>query len=196
LKRGLYRLNERRSGLFVIPGERLGVIEEFTPGAGTYVKDGVIYSKVVGTALLDMLNKKVYVYPSTHVANVPRIGAIVIGQVTNVANKLAIIRIFKIGRRSLSGFFTGALHISDVSRGYVETMFDVCKSSDIIRAKVISVLNLTYHLTTNDRNLGVIYAFCSHCGALLQKQKQKLTCPKCGKVERRKTTLDYGKGSL
>jgi exosome complex component CSL4 len=187
-------LSERRSGLFVIPGEKLGVIEEFTPGAGTYVKNGVIYSKIVGTALLDMLNKKVYVYPSTHPANVPRVGSIVLGQVTSVTNKLAVIRIFKIGRRRLSGFFTGALHISDVSRGYVETMYDVCKPGDIIRARVTSLLNLTYHLSTNDKNLGVVYAFCSNCGAMLEKRKQRLSCSKCGKTEKRKVAVDYGKG--
>ena len=187
---------ERRSGLFVVPGEKLGVIEEFTPGAGTYVKKGIIYSKVVGTALLDMLNKKVYVYPSARVANVPRVGNTAIGQVTGVTSKIALIRIFKIGRRPISGFFTGALHVSDVSRGYVESIFDVCKPSDIIRAKVVSVLNQTYHLSTDDRNLGVIYAFCSKCGHRLEKQKQKLTCPACGNIEKRKTSIDYGKAIL
>lgn len=185
-------MTQRRSGLFVTPGEKLGVIEEFTPGAGTYVKDGTIYAKIVGTALLDMLNKKVYVYPSTRVTSVPRVGSTVMGQVTGVTSKTAIVRLFKVGRRKISGVFTGVLHISDVSRGYTETMYEVCKPSDILRGKVVSELNRTYHLTTNDRRLGVVYAFCSQCGAMLEKQKQKLICPRCGKTEKRKTALDYG----
>jgi hypothetical protein len=39
-----------QNGNLVLPGERLGVIEEFIPDSGTYVKDGVIYSKIVGRA--------------------------------------------------------------------------------------------------------------------------------------------------
>ena len=51
--------SRRKSGQFVVPGERLGVIEEFTPSSGTYVQEGVIYSKVTGHALLDLPNKRV-----------------------------------------------------------------------------------------------------------------------------------------
>ena len=36
---------EQKSGHLVLPGERLGVIEEFIPDSGTYVKDGVILLK-------------------------------------------------------------------------------------------------------------------------------------------------------
>ena len=34
---------EQKSGHLVVPGERLGVIEEFIPDSGTYVKDGYIF---------------------------------------------------------------------------------------------------------------------------------------------------------
>jgi exosome complex component CSL4 len=184
----------RESGKFVLPGERLGVIEEFIPDAGTYVKDGVIYSKVVGRALLDLLNKRVSVYPLVQGARVPNIGGIVLGQVASVQNESAAIRIFKVGGKMLSGFFTGVLHVSDVQMRYVESMYDVCKPGDIIRAKVISDKNRVYHLSIKDRNLGVIYAFCSQCGFMLEFGRHAMRCPKCGKIEKRKTALDYGKG--
>ena len=58
--------SERRSGKFVIPGEKLGVIEEFMPGPGTYVHNGTIYSKITGRTLVDVLNKKISVYPVVH----------------------------------------------------------------------------------------------------------------------------------
>jgi exosome complex component CSL4 len=189
--------SKRDSGQLVLPGEPLGVIEEFVPDAGTYVKDGVIYSKVVGRSLLDLLNKKVSVFPLVHGARVPKIGSIVIGQVSNVQTQIATIRIFKIGKRLLSGFFTGILHVSDVHLRFVESMFDVCKPGDILRAKVISEKNRAYHLTTKDKSLGVIYAFCSQCGEVLElKGRGGLQCPRCGKIEKRKTAIDYGKGII
>ena len=65
---------EQKTGRLVVPGERLGVIEEFIPDAGTYVKDGVIYSKIVGRALVDLLNKRVSVYPLVNSELVPKVG--------------------------------------------------------------------------------------------------------------------------
>jgi len=177
----------------VLPGERLGVIEEFIPDAGTYVKDGVIYSKVVGRALLDLSNKRVSVYSLVHEARVPKVGSTILGQVSNVQTQNAGVRIFKIDKKQLSGFFTGVLHISDVQLRYVESLFNVCKPGDIIRAQVISEKNRVYHLSTKDKNLGVVYAFCSRCGYMLELKRQGMCCPRCGKIEKRKTALDYGK---
>ncbi|MCW3995646.1 MAG: exosome complex RNA-binding protein Csl4 [Candidatus Bathyarchaeota archaeon] len=184
---------EQKSGHLVLPGERLGVIEEFIPDAGTYVKDGIIYSKIVGRALIDLLNKKVSVYPVVEGVVVPKVSSIVIGQIGNAQSDNVLVRIFRIGKKSLTGSFGGILHVSDVSDRYVNAMNDVCKPGDIIRAKVISEKNQIYHLSINDKNLGILYAFCSRDGALLEQQRYDLKCPKCGNVERRKLAPDYGK---
>ena len=184
----------KRSGQFVIPGDRLGVIEEFISGSGTYVRDGFIFSRVTGRVLMDLINKRVSVYPLARGACVPRVGSIVSGSVISVQDSAANLRIFKIGTRNLSGFFTGLIHISDSSFRYVDTMFDVCRVGDIVRAKVISNKNGVYHLTLKGENLGVVYAFCSSCGRVLMKRRAKMVCENCGNIEKRKTSIDYGKG--
>jgi len=184
------------SGHIVLPGERLGVIEEFVPDAGTYVKDGVIYSITVGRALFDFSNKKVSVFPSTGKINVPKIGSIVLGQVSYVQSDSAGIRIFKVDKKMLSGVFSGVLHISDVQLRYVESMLDVCKVGDILRGKVVSDKNRIYHLSTKDKNLGVVYALCSRCGDLLELRRNMLHCSRCGRTEKRKIAFDYGKEIL
>jgi exosome complex component CSL4 len=189
-------LTEKESGKFVLPGERLGVIEEFIPDAGTYVKDGVIYSKVMGRALLDFLNKRVSVYPLIHWVRVPKVGSIVLGQVLSVQTENAVVRIFKVGNKQLSGFFSGVLHVSNVQQRYVESMFDVCKPGDIVRAKVISEKNRVFHLSTKDKSLGVVYAFCSQCGYTLELKRNVMRCSRCGKIEKRKVSFDYGKEML
>jgi len=120
----------------------------------------------------------------------------VLGQVTSAQPENASIRIFKLGDKSISGIFSGVLHISDVQPSYVESMFDVCKPNDIIRAQVISEKNQVYHLSTKDKNLGVVYAFCSNCGNALESKRQSMHCPRCGKIEKRKIALDYGKVML
>ena len=171
---------EQKSGHLVVPGERLGVIEEFIPDSGTYVKDGVIYSKIVGRALLDLLNKRVSVYPLVNGELVPKVSSTVVGQIGNAQSDNVLVKIFKIENKRLSGEFGGILHVSDVSDRYIDSMSDVCKPGDIVRAKVISGKNRIFHLSTNDKNLGIVYAFCSRCGTLLEPQRYELHCPKCG----------------
>ncbi len=183
---------EQKSGHLVLPGERLGVIEEFIPDSGTYVKDGVIYSKIVGRALMDLLNKRVSVYPVVNGAMVPKVGTVVTGQVGNAQSDNVLVRIFKVGSKKITGVFTGILHVSDVSDRYINSMNEVCKPGDIIRAKVISDKNQIYHLATQDKNLGALYAFCSRCGNLLELQRHEMRCTRCGNIEKRKTTMDYG----
>jgi len=188
---------EQKTGRLVVPGERLGVIEEFIPDAGTYVKDGVIYSKIVGRALVDLMNKRVSVYPLVNSELAPKVGTVIIGQIGNPQSDNVLVKIFKKTNNRISGEFGGILHISDVSDRYIDSMNDVCKPGDIIRAKVISTKNRIDHLSTNDKNLGVLYAFCSRCGGSLELLRyDELRCPKCGNVEKRKIAPDYGKEQI
>jgi exosome complex component CSL4 len=190
------KVSRHKSGNLVLPGERFGVIEEFIPNSGTYVKDGVIYSNIVGRALMDLLSKRVSVYPLASGTPVPKVSSIVMGQVGNAQSDNVLVRLFKIGPKSLSGVFSGILHISDVQERYVKSMNDVCKSGDIIRTKVISIKNQISHLSTNDKSLGVVYAFCSRCSNLLEPKRHGMLCSKCGNVEKRKIAQDYGKEEI
>ncbi len=185
-----------RSGRFVIPGEKLGVIEEFIPDQGTYVEDGAIHSRNVGHILMDFANKRVSVYPAARNLNVPGVGSIIVGNVRSVQSSTAVIRMIKVGKKFISGSFTGMIHISDVSFRYTENMFDAFKPADLVRAKVVSDKNKTFHLSTKGDDLGVIYAFCSQCGGPLVRKGRELKCQTCDHVERRKTASDYGKGTL
>jgi len=188
--------SEQKSGQLVVPGERLGVIEEFIPDAGTYVKDGVIYSKVVGHALIDLMHKKVSVFPVGKGVKVPKTGSIIVGQVSSVQTQTASVRFTQVDRRQIAGFFSAVLHVSDVQMSFVDSMFDVCKPGDIMRAKIISEKNRTYHLSTQDKEMGVVYGFCSNCGQGLEQRPRGMHCPRCGRVESRKTAIDYGKGTV
>jgi len=190
------KLGEQKIGQLAVPGDRLGVIEEFIPDVGTYVKDGVIYSKVIGRILIDLVRRHISVHQLIGPSKVPSLGSTVLAQVSNAQSDSVGARIFEIGDEEINGVFTGILHVSDVALRYVDSMYDVCKAGDIIRAKVVSEKNRTYHLSTKDKNLGVVYAFCSNCGTLLEPRRQAMHCPKCGRIEKRKTASDYGKGLM
>jgi exosome complex component CSL4 len=186
----------RQSGQFVVPGQKLGVIEEFIADSGTYVEEGVIHSKSVGYVLMDLDNKKVSVYAAARNYNVPKVGATIIGDVTGVQSSMVNIQLLKVGNKFVSSRFSGLIHVSDVSFKYTENIFDAFKTGDLVRAKVISDKNQVFHLSTKGENLGVLLAYCSHCGAILSLERNEMRCGECGHVENRKVASDYGKGTL
>lgn len=191
--------NTKRSGEFIVPGERIGVIEEFIPNFGTYVEDGVIYSRNVGYVSIDSATRKVSVYPVAKGLSFPKIGSIVVGHVVNIQGLTAFMRIVKIGKRRLSGFLTGALHVSDIDTKYTKEVLNAVKVGDLVRAKVISDTNRILHLTTKGEKLGVILALCSKCGGTLllkNRKSKKLYCGDCGNFEMRKIASDYGAGNI
>ena len=98
---------EQKSGHLVLPGERLGVIEEFIPDSGTFVKDGVIFSKIIGRSLMDLQTRRVSVYPMVDRVVVPKVSTVVIGQIGNAQSDNVLVKIFRIGNKTLSGNFGG-----------------------------------------------------------------------------------------
>ena len=174
----------------VLPGDKLGVIEQYLPGAGTYETDGTIYANFTGKARIDLKNKRVTVVPSNKVAPLPKEGTTVIASVIHATDKMATVNIWKINDRLIRTPFTAMLHISSSSPRYERNMSDVCKGGDIIRARVIEI-NRIPQLTTAGRGLGVIKAFCSRCGALLEFKNRRLQCPSCGNLERRRLAEDF-----
>lgn len=179
----------------VLPGDKLGVVEQFLPGTGTYEKDGTIYANFTGNAKIDLKNKRVTVVPTTRVPQLPKEGATVIASVTHASEKMATVSIWKIEDKMLQNPFTAILHISSSSPRYERNMSDVCKSGDIIRARVIDMTNRIPQLTTAGRGLGVIKAFCSTCGATLEFTDRRLQCPVCGNIERRRLAEDLMKAA-
>ncbi|MGQ9543774.1 MAG: exosome complex RNA-binding protein Csl4 [Candidatus Bathyarchaeia archaeon] len=178
---------------FVVPGSKLGVVEEFTLGKGTYERDGAIYSRLTGYALADPVRKIVDVKPKTKTPTLPMEGQNVLGVVEGVQDKIAIINIIKVEDKFLSTPFTGILHISSSSPSYERNMNDIFKVQDLVKAKVISVSEGLIRLTTVGRNLGVVKAYCSNCGYPLTLTRRLLRCRRCNNVERRKLAEDYSR---
>ncbi|MEM2272795.1 MAG: exosome complex RNA-binding protein Csl4 [Candidatus Bathyarchaeia archaeon] len=190
---------EKRSGRFVVPGDKIGVIEEFIPGYGTYVVDGVIYASNTGFLLIDPKSRIASIQPASRKICAPKVGNIVVGYVWNIQTTMALIRIIKIEKNFLSGFFTGILHISEVDVKFTKDILDALKPGDIMRAKVISETNKAYFLSTKGGNLGIILALCSKCGGTLRlktRKDKKLYCEECGNIETRKIASDYGSSNL
>ncbi|MEA1984782.1 MAG: exosome complex RNA-binding protein Csl4 [Euryarchaeota archaeon] len=182
---------------FVLPGDIVGTTEEYKPGDGTYTVRSDIHSILTGNAVVDQKRRTISVRPETGVPPVVSKGDIVIGNVINVRESIALVEINTIkgyGERAILNPGIAAIHISNVMDDYVKDLSQQFAPQDVVKAKVIDMSNM--RLTTAGKELGVMTADCPRCGVSMVVEKDKLKCPECGRTENRKISSDYGTGII
>lgn len=178
------------TGSFVIPGQKLGVIEEYIPGRGTYEENGIIYSQETGFVLIDKKTHEVKVFPAVNRILKPKKGDIVFAKVDDVKDKMVFSSIYKIRDRYISMPITGVIFVHKISRNFIRSAKDAFAPGDVVKALVVKSI-IPVVLTTNGKGLGVILAFCTNCGHQLIRSNKTLKCPNCGNIENRYLSSDY-----
>ncbi|KCZ70677.1 putative RNA-binding protein (consists of S1 domain and a Zn-ribbon domain) [Candidatus Methanoperedens nitroreducens] len=181
----------------VLPGDLIGTSEEFTPKEGTFVDKGNIYAATTGIVKVNSKERSISVIPVTNVPPHLQVGDIVIGQITDVKDSVALVEIASIkdkGEREIINVDQAAIHVSNVKDAYVKELSAEFEPFDIVKAKVIDMRNM--RLSTVNKELGVMKAYCSSCRTVMKKENGRLKCPKCNRVETRKLSSDYGTGVI
>jgi exosome complex component CSL4 len=181
----------------VLPGDLIGTSEEFTPKNGTFVDKGNIYAATTGIVKINAKERSISVTPVTNVPPHLQVGDIVIGQVTDIKESVALVEIASIkgrGEREIVNAEQAAIHVSNIKDAYVKELYSEFSPFDIVKARVIDLRNM--RLTTVNKELGVMKAYCNNCRTVLKKDNNKLRCPKCNRVETRKLSSDYGTGII
>ncbi len=184
-----------KSGDFVLPGDILGVTEQFVPSEWTYEEEGKIKSLVVGKVAIDDKNKRISVVPKTGTPPSLEVGKVIVGEVSEVRGQRASVKINKIkdDDRDLVTGFMGGIHISQAQKGYLSKLHEAFRIGDLVEAKVTKVFGLdNVDLTTADDELGVLKAMCTRCRHfMVQTDKNEVYCENCEKKERRKISSHY-----
>jgi exosome complex component CSL4 len=180
----------------IFPGDELAVIEEYNKGEGSYQEDGLVRSEELGETRLNREKRALEVKKATKPLNLPVEGSIVIAEAGSVTRRDARVDIFRINGKKIQPTYTGVIHISDVAREFSRDLEQALHSGDIVRAVVANTKNTIIQLSIAGPEFGVVYAYCSRCGGILENQKGNLTCPNCKRVERRQTARSYGKEDI
>ena len=181
----------------VYPGEFIGYEEEYIPGEGVAVIDGKLYATVMGK--LVKKGRKVEVVGENTAVNLS-VGSIVYGLVESINASMALVHIavprLWSGKRYPDFHGFAGLHVSKIKRGYLESISDAVRIGDMIKAKVIKIKiqQSLIDLSIEDNNLGVVLATCTQCRSPMKMiGPDKVKCTRCGHVETRKLSNDYGK---
>jgi exosome complex component CSL4 len=175
----------------VLPGDKIGFVEEFVAGKGAFEESGEIFASVLGR--VEIRDRVVNVEPFKSVPEIKK-GDVVLGRVVDMRNSLALIELTrkKGVDRGLMHIGIAALHVSNVQNGYLKELDTAVRYMDIIKARVIDAENLK--LSTKESEMGVIKSICSFCRNQMVRKGNELVCPECGNTEKRKLSTDYGKG--
>ena len=182
------------SGDFVMPGDFLSVSEEFLPGQGAYEDDGSVKSGVPGNVLIDSDEKEISVISKSGGPNLLKVGDIVYGEVKDVRGQRALIAVYakKGTDRQLALPYMAAIHISQVTPGYIDKLTDAFRIGDLIEAKVVKIMGDNLDLNTEDVSSGVVKAMCTRCRAFMEpRTESEVYCPVCNRKEKRKVSKNY-----
>ncbi|WP_298523516.1 exosome complex RNA-binding protein Csl4 [uncultured Methanobrevibacter sp.] len=185
---------DKKEERIVMPGDKLGIIEQYLPGEGTYDDNGDIKSSVLGNVKINQKMKVISVEGSTKPALL-KVGDIVYGQITDIKPQRANVKIdcIKDNARPLALPYMGAIHISQAKKDYLEKLSDAFRIGDIIQAKVVKVTGDNIDLGTVDDDCGVLKAMCTRCRDFMHttSKANELQCNTCNKKERRKVSKNY-----
>jgi len=176
------------------PGDFITNEEEFLPSTGTYAEGGKVCAASIGEPQTDIKTREATLKTSIKQPKFQYRGQEVIGVIEQAGEKAAFVKIIPTedsNYRYVPREASTVLRVSDIKRGYVDSLKDELLTGDIIRARIFEVTDSTVKLTTDGNHLGAIKAFCSKCRGVLKLDNGKLKCSKCGHFDRRKITDDY-----
>ena len=190
---------QRPSALPILPGEQIASIEEFEGGKNTYVNNGLVRSSAVGTKVYDF-KRRIVKIDQKNSPMLPKIGDIVVGYIEMLFGSMFSMRILYLNdKKSEAGFSAissarlGGFGGRDRGDRRARIIFRI---GDIIRGRVISLLNSTIHITIDEKEFGVLYALCFNCGGDTVRLNSTIKCIECSIFEERKLSNDYGKETI
>lgn len=192
----------------VMPGEKVGVEEEFIPSENTYVDgDGIIRAAIVGSAVVR--EGKVSVINQKHDVKRIKRGMLVLGKVSDDLRSVMFVKLDNVKINGLEFLALKDGKIVNSARRPMgggrdfgsremreERTAKPCRVGDVIIARIIYEDPEIFTLGFNDPECGVIYAECEMCSEHLepdQKMQAVLACPACKHREQRKISSLYSK---
>ena len=184
------------NGNQVLPGEPLGVIEEFMPGKGTFEDNGNIYASIAGTLLIDRKKYEISVNQGGRPTYAPQAGDIIEGTVSMVKAKVVLVQIKRSEGKEFPVPLIGTVHISNLGPRYIEKIDYAIAIDDYIRARVVRSECEPIHLTMKEPGLGVLSSLCRWCGGKLIEGHRDLVCTRCKRHDTRRIARDFNQADL
>lgn len=173
---------------FVMPGDKLGFIEEIEGGPNTFDDGDTIRSSAAGVADVDKKTKTVQVRNGKQLS-IPKKGDIVIGTVAMMLPSMIAVAIHYLNGKPNSSGVECICQNPDRKR-------IIARMNDVVALKIETHLNGAIHATIDDPELGVLFTKCNVCAGSVVPMRDRIKCPNCGFMEDRKISTNYEKADF
>lgn len=173
---------------FVLPGDKLGFIEEISSGNNTFDDGDTIRASTVGILSIDKKAKIAQVENGKQLS-IPKRGDIIIGSVSAVLSSMIAVVIHYInGKPNYSG-------VECICQNPDKRRV-LARVNDIVALKIEAHLNGAIHATMDEPELGVLFTKCNSCAGSVVPLRDRVKCPNCGYMEERKISTNYEKADF
>ncbi len=178
------------SDAIVVPGEEVGVAEQYVPEGLVYELNGILRSSGVGRVLKDDVKHIIKIQRQGKKLQVPSKGERVYAVITDAKPKMVTADIVGKPAKSYGSPFVGLIPVSMISSQRIDAADNYFVPSDIILAEVVNERS-PFILSTKADECGVVFGRCRSCGDVLESTGRGLVCRNCGLRDERKLSSNY-----
>ncbi len=173
----------------IIPGDKIGIIEEYESGKNTFEDGHNVRSTTVGNTDIDKKNRIAQVQRLSSLG-IPEVDDIVVGTVAAVMSSMIAVSINYVNNvrtKSNVECICGTRHFRKKNIALV---------NDIVVLRIVAHKNGTIHASIDDPELGILYTKCKKCGGKVIPMRDAIKCTDCNWIDERKLSNNFGKNNF
>ncbi len=172
-----------------IPGDKIGIIEEFESGKNTFEDGHNVRATVIGTVEIDKKSRIAQVQ-NIRTSGIPEVDDVVIGTVAAVMSSMIAVSINYVNNIRTKS------NVECICQTRHFRKKNIALLNDIVVLRIIAHKNGTIHASINEPEFGVLFTKCKKCGGQVIPMRDAIKCTECNWIDERKLSNNFGKNNF
>ena len=172
-----------------IPGDKIGIIEEFESGKNTFEDGHIVRATVVGTVEIDKKSRTAQVQ-NIPTSGIPEVDDVVIGTVAAVMSSMIAVSINYVNNIRTKS------NVECICQTRHFRRKNIALVNDIVVLRITAHKNGTIHASINEPEFGVLFTKCKKCGGTVIPMRDAIKCTECNWIDERKLSNNFGKNNF
>jgi len=171
-----------------IPGDKIGIIEEFESGKNTFEDGHNVRATVIGTVEID--KNRIAQVQNIRTSAIPEVDDVVIGTVAAVMSSMIAVSIDYVNNIRTKS------NVECICQTRHFRRKNIALVNDIVALRITAHKNGTIHASINEPEFGVLFTKCKKCGGHVIPMRDAIKCTECNWIDERKLSNNFGKHSF
>ena len=173
----------------IIPGDKIGIIEEFESGKNTFEDGHIVRATAIGTVEIDKKSRTAHVQ-NIRKSGMPEVDDVVIGTVAAVMSSMIAVSINYVNNIRTKS------NVECICQTRHFRRKNIALVNDVVVLKITAHKNGTIHASINEPEFGVLFTKCKKCGGTVIPMRDAIKCTECNWIDERKLSNNFGKNNF